>query len=116
MRPRWELLALEPSAMARAPPSICWRRHRRFLMMGAPLQIICRCAADAMLVRLIISWHFSGFACFRYKCLPQCKIEVDVSRQQFVPMLGLQDFTLRNVFFKSSNSSKSENIFSIYWF
>jgi len=43
-----------------------------------------------MLVCLIILLHFSCFASFRYKWLPQCKI--DISRQQFVPMSGMSGF------------------------
>jgi len=82
------------------------RRRRRqfvgaaadFFMIGAPQPIICWRAADAMLVCLIILLHFSCFARFRYKLLPQCKIEVDISVQQFVPMSGLQNLTLKSNF------------------
>jgi len=39
---------------------------------------------------------------FANKWLPQCKIDVDISRQQFVPMSGLQNnyLTLKNEFLK----------------
>jgi len=35
-------------------------------------------------------------AIIMYKCLPQCKIEVDISSQQFVRMSALQNLTLKN--------------------
>jgi len=34
--------------------------------------------------------------------LPQCKIEVDISGQQFGPMSGLQDYTLKTISLKKS--------------
>jgi len=54
-------LHLEPCSGRAAPPLICGRR-RRFLTIGAPPPIICRCAADAIFVCLIILLHFSSFA------------------------------------------------------
>jgi len=56
-------------------------RRRRRQFVGA--------AADAMLVCLIILLHFSSFALFRYKWLPQ---ELEIYRQQF---MLLQNLTLK---------------------
>ena len=60
-------------------------------MPAALPQPICWCAA--ILVCLIILLHFSCLSWFQYKLLPQCKIEVHIYRQQFVPMSGLQNLT-----------------------
>ena len=108
-----ELVAIS-AYVGRGAPRHC---RRRFLMIGAlPLQppppIICWRAADATLLCLIILLHFSSFGGFWYKWLPQCEIEVDSSRQQFVPMSGLQNLILKTNFKKSPNSLKSGNFLS----
>src|SRR6218665_301121 len=76
-----------------APPTTICERRRQFLMIGAPPPaIICLRAADATLVYLIVLLHFYALHDIAIlKLLPQCEIEADISRQQFVSMPGLQD-------------------------
>jgi len=70
---------------------------------AAASSIICRRTADAILVCLIILLHFSYLAWFRYKWLPQCKIEVGISRQQFVSTVNLR---MEQFDFKGTNFLK----------
>ena len=78
----WKSIGLSSRALRRPPPKICRR------------------ADDAMLVCLIILLHIFF--------MPQCNMKIDISRQQFVPISGLQSFTLKKLFL-SPNRSKSEN-------
>ena len=94
-----DLAVLAPPIRRRHPGLISWSNKRSCSAAHENAwSHRFRLYSDVMLVCSIILLHFSCFTWLRYKWLPQCKIEVDISRQQFVPMPGLQNLTLKDEF------------------